>query len=112
MVIVKVKRIPQQLSIPEGDFKASWQWFSRFRERHGLQKILLHGEGAEVDKEDPELLAALDDLYATISRYDPENVYNMDETCSFDFYQVTLCLCHSKISVQLEEKRKLKNACL
>ena len=77
LVIVKAKRIAQQLSIPEGDFKASWQWLSRFRKRRGLQKIL-HGEGAEVDKEDPKLMAALDDLYATISRYDPENVYNMD----------------------------------
>ena len=83
LVIVKAKRIAQQLSIPEGDFKASWQWLSRFRERGGLQKILLHGEGAEVDQEDPKLLAALDDLYATISRYDPENVYNMDETGLF-----------------------------
>ena len=83
LVIVKAKRIAQQLSIPEGDFKASWQWLSRFRKRRGLQQILLHGEGAEVDKEDPKLLAALDDLYATISRYDPENVYNMDETGLF-----------------------------
>ena len=83
LVIVKAKRIAQQLSILEGDFKASWQWLSRFRKRRGLQKILLHGEGAEVDKEDPKLLAALDDLYATISRYDPENVYNMDETGLF-----------------------------
>ena len=48
-----------------------------------MQQILLHGEGAEVDKEDPKLLAALDDLYATISRYNPENVYNMDETGLF-----------------------------
>ena len=48
-----------------------------------MQQILLHGEGAEVDKEDPKLLAALDNLYATISRYDPENVYNMDETGLF-----------------------------
>ena len=83
LVIVKAKRIAQQLSIPEGDFKALWQWLSRFRERRGLQKILLHGEGAEVDQEDPKLLAALDDLYATISRYNPENVYNMDETGLF-----------------------------
>jgi hypothetical protein len=45
----------------------------------GLQKMLLHGEGIEVNKSDPGLLAALDDLYAIIAQYDPENVYNMDE---------------------------------
>ncbi len=45
----------------------------------GLQKMLLHGEGVEVNKSDPGLLAALNDLYSIIAQYDPENVYNMDE---------------------------------
>jgi hypothetical protein len=45
--------------------------------------MLLHGEGAEVNKSDPRLLAALDDLYAIIAQYDLENVYNMDETGLF-----------------------------
>ena len=76
LIIVRAKRIARQLSIPEGE----WQWLSRFRERRGLQKVRLHGEGAEVDKEDPNLLAALDDLYAIISKCDAKNVYNMDET--------------------------------
>jgi len=44
---------------------------------------MLHGEGAEVNKSDLGLLAALDDLYAIIAQYDPENVYNMDETGLF-----------------------------
>jgi hypothetical protein len=41
--------------------------------------MLFHGEGAEVNKSDLGLMAALDDLYAIIAQYDPENVYNMDE---------------------------------
>jgi hypothetical protein len=45
--------------------------------------MLLHGEGAEVDKNDAELLAALEKLYELIASYDPENVYNMDETGLF-----------------------------
>ncbi len=45
--------------------------------------MLLHGEGAEINKSDLGLLAALDDLYAIIAQYDPENVYNMDETGLF-----------------------------
>jgi hypothetical protein len=83
LVIAKAKIIASNLSIPESDFKASWQWLSRFRVRRGLQKILLHGEGAEVNKNDPELLAALEELYEIISNYEPENVYNMDETGLF-----------------------------
>jgi len=41
--------------------------------------MLLHGEGAEVNKSDPRFLVALDDLYRIITQYDRENVYNMDE---------------------------------
>ena len=45
--------------------------------------MLLYGEGAEVNKDDLELLAALRDLYDIIEQYDPENIYNMDETGIF-----------------------------
>ena len=45
--------------------------------------MLLHGEGAEVDKDDPVLLEQLDGLYRTISQYDAENVYNMNKTGLF-----------------------------
>ncbi len=40
--------------------------------------MLLHEEGVKINKFDPGLLVALDDLYAIIAQYDPENVYNMD----------------------------------
>ncbi len=83
LAIAKAKSITLSLSILETDFKASWQWLRWFRVRRGLQKMLLHGEGAEVNKFDLGLLAALDDLYAIIAQYDPENVYNMDETGLF-----------------------------
>jgi len=78
--IAKAKSIAFTLSISNSYINASWQWLSRFRTRRGLQKMLLHGEGVEVDKNDPELLSALEELYSIIVQYDPENVYNMDET--------------------------------
>jgi hypothetical protein len=65
------------------DFKASWQWLSHFKTRRSLQKMLFHGEGAKVDKNDPKLLSALEELYSIIVQCDPENVYNMDETGLF-----------------------------
>ena len=55
LAILKAMKIAEQLLISQDDFKASWQWFSRFRECHGLQQLLLHGEGAEVDRENPDL---------------------------------------------------------
>ena len=82
LAILKAKKIAEELLISQDDFKASWQWFSRFRERRGIQ-LFLHGEGAEVDRENPDLVAALDKLYAIISKYDPENIYKMDETGLF-----------------------------
>ena len=47
---------------------------SRFRERLGLQQLFLHGEGAEVNREDPNLLGVLDELYAISAYYDHKNV--------------------------------------
>ncbi len=83
LAIAKVKSIASSLSISEFDFKASWQWLSRFRARRGLQKMLLHGEGAKVNKNNLELLATLEELYEIITQYDLENVYNMDKTGLF-----------------------------
>ncbi len=83
LAIAKAKSITSSLSIPKSNFKASWQWLSRFRSRSGLQKMLLREEGAEVNKNDPKLLVALEELYRIIMQYDPENVYNMDETSLF-----------------------------
>jgi hypothetical protein len=79
LAIAKAKNIASTLSISDSDFKASWQWLSCFRTCRGLQKMLLHGEGVEVDKNDLELLSTLKELYSIITQYDPENVYNMDE---------------------------------
>jgi len=64
-------------------FKASWGWYEKFRKRWGLKSVLLHGEGADVDKENPELLVALEKLYQLIGEYDPNWVFNMDETGLF-----------------------------
>jgi len=62
LAIAKAKSIASSLSIPKTNFKAGWQCLNWFRVRRGLQKMLLHGDGAKVNKFDPGLLAALDDL--------------------------------------------------
>ena len=43
----------------------------------------MFGEGAEVNKTDPQLLESLDKLYEIIRKYPPSCVYNMDETGLF-----------------------------
>jgi len=107
--IAKAKSIASSLSIPESDFKASWQWLSRFKAHHGLQKMLLHGKGVEFNKNDPELLAALEELYEIITQYDLENVYNMDKVgFFFGCFRHIASFCATKTSQPPKAKRKPK----
>ena len=78
---VKAMKVAEAMGISE--FKASNGWLQNFMKRHGLTTMNLCGEGAEVDKNDPELLKALDEFYDVISNYHPDNIYNADETGLF-----------------------------
>lgn len=62
LAIAKTKGIAATLSIFCSNFNDSWQWLDRFRTRQGLQKMLLHREGAEVNKNDSGLLSTLERL--------------------------------------------------
>lgn len=79
----KAKQIASSMDIADDKFKASWGWFARFRQRYGIGGTNLFGESGEVDKNIPQVLAALEELSALIGQYDPEYVYNMDETGLF-----------------------------
>ena len=81
LVIKKAEELAQKHNIV--NFKASWKWLSRFRDRKGLKCAQLHGEGGEVNRNNPNLLSELDKLYDCIQSYRPEYVYNMDETGLF-----------------------------
>lgn len=83
LVMAKAAELAQAMDITQGQFKASWGWLASFRSRKGLKASLLYGEGAEVNKEDPDLLNALDALYNVIKQYPPACIYNMDETGLF-----------------------------
>lgn len=62
LAIAKAKAIAADLRIRESDFKASPRWLKKFRIRRELHQTLLNGKGGEVNKTDPQLLAALDKL--------------------------------------------------
>ena len=83
VIMEKARRLGSEMNISEDDFKATWGWFKKFRHRQCLNTINLYGEGGAVDRNDPELLASLERLYAIVNEYDPNNVYNMDETGLF-----------------------------
>lgn len=60
LVITKALKLASDNNF-EG-FKGTWGWYRRFKTRYGLGSMLLHGEGAEVDKNDPEILRQLEEL--------------------------------------------------
>ncbi|RHY38460.1 hypothetical protein DYB34_009242 [Aphanomyces astaci] len=68
---------------PPLQFEASPGWLENYRRRSSVGITILHGEGGEVDKEDPELLAGLAVLSNIVATYPEHCVYNMDETGLF-----------------------------
>ena len=78
LVMAKAVEIARSLNIDENEFKASWGWFQNFRTQKGLKAVLMFGQGAEVNKIDPQLLEGLDKLYEIIRKYPPSCIYNME----------------------------------
>lgn len=62
-------------------FKASESWASKFARKSGWRSIALHGEAGSVDIKSVQ--PAITKLRDKIKEYDPDHVYNMDETGLF-----------------------------
>ncbi|RQM22232.1 hypothetical protein B5M09_008985 [Aphanomyces astaci] len=68
---------------PPLQVEASPGWLENYRRRSSVGITILPGEGGEVDKKDPELLAGLAVLSNIIATYPEHCIYNMDETGLF-----------------------------
>lgn len=64
------------------DFSASQGWVEKFRARHGLTLPRLSGEADSVD-----MGVVTADLRKLLEEYDPNDVYNGDETGLFFKYE-------------------------
>jgi Tc5 transposase DNA-binding domain/Fission yeast centromere protein N-terminal domain len=81
--IVKEKghQFAQALAIPDESITFSNGWTTKFKQRNGLKKIIMHGEAASAPLENlPEERRKLQEL---LSNYNPEDIYNADETGLF-----------------------------
>ena len=66
------------------DFKSSDGWFRGWKWRHEIRNsVRLHGEAGDVDLADAEVTMA--ELRKTLTEggYDPEEIFNMDESGLF-----------------------------
>lgn len=80
LIIKKARQLGRGLSIDDG-FSYSHGWLERFKKRKGLKSRKFKGEARSANTavvEDGR--AALQEL---LSHYDPQDVYNMDETGLF-----------------------------
>ena len=80
--IIKEKAEELASSLGKSDFRCSDGWLTRFKKRHSITFRALVGEAASVDG---GVVASWqkDTLPMILSRYKPEDVYNMDETGLF-----------------------------
>ena len=58
-------------------------WASAFCKRNAFRKFRQHGESGDAPIDTPEVQAILSTIKAEIATYDPEDIYNMDETGLF-----------------------------
>ncbi|KAL3687741.1 hypothetical protein R1sor_014050 [Riccia sorocarpa] len=83
MLIEKAKML--QNTVPqetEKEFRFSNGWLQDFKTRNGIAEYVRHGEGASAEITD-DVLNRIEGLKALISRYDHDDVFNMDETSLF-----------------------------
>uniref|UniRef100_A0A3Q2X2X7 HTH CENPB-type domain-containing protein n=1 Tax=Haplochromis burtoni TaxID=8153 RepID=A0A3Q2X2X7_HAPBU len=84
IICSKAKKLYETFADSEDSFNASKGWFEKFKKHFGLKSVSLHGEAASADTTGAE--AYVNNKFKAIieeGRYEPEQVFNMDETCLF-----------------------------
>jgi len=76
-LLVQAEKICKELNL---DFQPNTGWLSRWIKRHQLKSVVLHGEGGDVDVDDPELKEAIEKICKKTGDFKLENIFNMDET--------------------------------
>ncbi|MEW8693664.1 MAG: hypothetical protein AB2535_21740 [Candidatus Thiodiazotropha endolucinida] len=79
MLVEKAKFFGDELKVD--DFQYSRGWLQKFKKRHNIASHVAHGEA---DSADPTVVSqGRQQLQEDLAAYDPNNIYNMDETGLF-----------------------------
>ena len=79
--ILSTKALSFAFSLKEDKFKGSHGWIDNFKKRHNLRQYSAHSEAASTQIADLDEMQ--DKLRQTLKDYDPENIFNCDETGLF-----------------------------
>jgi len=79
--ILSAKALSFAFLLNEDKFKGSNGWVDNFKKRHNLKQYNRHGEAASAPIQDLETMR--ENLRQTLKDYDPENIFNCDETGLF-----------------------------
>ncbi|CAG8759139.1 21798_t:CDS:1, partial [Gigaspora rosea] len=77
----KGRQFAKEFDIPETSLAFSSGWVTKFKRRNGLKKIVLHCESASAPLKN--LPVERKKLQELLSHYNPEDIYNADETGLF-----------------------------
>ncbi|KAL2632892.1 hypothetical protein R1flu_004371 [Riccia fluitans] len=88
------------------NFKSFHGWLSGFKKRYNIKSYARHGEAGSVEITQ-EVLAKIESLKQLISQFDPEDVYNVDETGLFFRLEPRRSLATKKMSGKKASKGRL-----
>jgi hypothetical protein len=79
ILIEKAQTVGDQLGVR--DFAYSKSWLTRFKSRHNIKSYKVHGESSSADM--TLVSDGIEKLKQYLARYDPEYIYNVDESALF-----------------------------
>ena len=76
MLLTKARKLGEQLGVT--DFSYSRCYLHRFKSRRGMKRKLYKGEADSADM--TAVQTGREDLQRVLQDYDPEDIFNLDET--------------------------------
>lgn len=103
MLLTKARQLGQQIGVT--DFSYSRGYLHRFKSRRGIKRKLYEGEADSADM--TAVQSGRQDLQRVLRDYDPEDIYNLDETGLFYRLGPNYTLATKKVSGTKKSKDRI-----